>query len=40
LLKASLEYVDNAFQISLMDAVLRAREIKLLGGGGTGKRLV
>jgi hypothetical protein len=24
LLKTSLEYVDNAFQISLMDAVLRA----------------
>jgi hypothetical protein len=39
---ASLEYVDNAFSnISLMDAVLRARGDKAaLGGGGREKRLV
>jgi hypothetical protein len=39
---ASLEYVDNAFSnISLIDAVLRARGDKAaLGGGGMEKRLV
>jgi hypothetical protein len=37
-LKDFLEYVDNAFSnISLMDAVLRARYKAALGGGGGEK---